>query len=55
MLNVKIHKEIIINTVAPNSDVVEIASGTTSAFTFTAQIDAETQGSVKVEILSDNK
>ena len=48
-------KEIIINMVAPNSDVIEIASGTTSAFTFTARINADTQGSVKVGILSGNK
>lgn len=48
-------KEIFINMVAPNTDVVEITTGTTSAFTFTAQIDEDTQGSVKVEILCDNK
>ena len=47
-------KEVVINMVAPNSDIVEIMSGITSAFTFSAQIDADTQGSIKVEILSDN-
>ena len=48
-------KEIVFNMVAPNSDVVEIACGTTSTVTFTVQINDDTQGNVKVEILSDNK
>ncbi len=44
----------IINMTAPVTETVEIASGTTAAITFTAQIDPDTQGSVEVEILSDN-
>ena len=46
-------KAIIVNMTAPGTESIEIASGTTSAFTFTAQIDSDTQGVVKVEIFSD--
>ena len=44
----------IINMTAPTTETIEIPSGTTASFTFSAQIDPDTQGSVKVEILSDN-
>ncbi len=44
----------IINMTSPVTETVEIASGTTAAVKFTAQIDPDTQGSVEVEILSDN-
>ncbi len=44
----------LINMTSPVTETVEIASGTTAAVIFTAQIDPDTQGSVEVEILSDN-
>ena len=47
-------EEKLINMTSPATETVEIASGTTASFTFSAQIDSDTQGSVKVKILSDN-
>lgn len=44
----------LINMTSPVTETVEIASGTTASFTFSAQIAPDTQGSVEVEILSDN-
>ncbi len=45
----------LINITSPATETIEIPSGTTASFTFSAQIDPDTQGSVKVEILSDSK
>ena len=45
----------LINMTSPATETIEIASGTTASITFSAQIDPDTQGSVKVEILSDKK
>ena len=47
-------EEMLINMASPATETIEIANGTTASFTFSAQIDPDTQGSVKVEILSDN-
>ncbi len=44
----------LINMTAPVTETVEIPGGTTASFTFSAQTDPDTQGSVKVEISSDN-
>ena len=46
-------EQTIINMNAPKTETFEISSGTTSAFTFTAQIDSDTQGIVNVEVLTD--
>ena len=48
-------EEMLINMTSPATETIEIPSGTTSSFTFSAQIDPDTQGSVKVQILSDRK
>ena len=45
----------LINMTSPVNETIEIPSGTTASFTFSAQIDPDTEGSVKVEILSDSK
>ena len=46
-------EETVVNITSPETETIEIASGTTSAFTFMAQIDSDTQGIIKVEVLSD--
>ena len=43
-----------INMTSPVTETVKIASGTTASFTFSVQIDPDTQGSIEVEISSDN-
>ena len=48
-------EEMLINMTSPATETIEIPSGTTASFTFSAQIDPGTQGSVKVEILSDKE
>ena len=45
----------LINMTSPTTETIEIARGTTASFTFSAKIDPDTQGNVKVEVLSDNK
>ena len=46
-------EETIIKLTAPETEIIEIPSGTTSAFTFAVQIDSDTQGDVKVEVFSN--
>ena len=48
-------EEVIIHMTSSETEDIEIASGTTSSFTFSAQIGPDTQGVVKVEIFSDKK
>ena len=45
----------LVDITSPTSETIEIPGGTTAFFTFSAQIAPNTQGSVKVEILSDRK
>ena len=45
----------VINMISPETETIEIPRGKTESFTFSTQINPDTQGSVKVEILNDKK
>lgn len=44
----------IVNMSAPCDDIISLTRGTTDLITFTVLIDSETEGNIKVDVLSDN-